>query len=74
MTWLVAWLALNVGFVLGVVWKAWADSKRDEQRRIRLIWLGVKVGMKTGKHVETRHKTRDFIRVADLPGNKVRVN
>jgi hypothetical protein len=71
------WLAVTlivVAFVLGACWKHWCDAQQAEDKRIRLIWLGVKSSIQTGHYIQTTKVPRDFIRVTDLPGNPMRVN
>jgi hypothetical protein len=67
-------VGLELGFVAGAYWKRWCDVQQAEEKRIRIIWLGVKTSIQTGHYIQTTKAPRDFIRVTDLPGNPMRVN
>ena len=70
---LVVWIALDVGFVLGVIWHAWADRQREQTRRINRIWLGVKTSLVAGRFIKIRDP-EDFIRIVDHPAHPWKQN
>ena len=61
----------NVGFLAGVAWKAWADARREQDRRLRLIMLGVSASVAAGHGVVKPREPMELLRVCDLQPDRL---
>ena len=72
---LVAWIAGFVGCIAGALWRGWVEdgrTKEAQDRRIKLILLGVSASVTAGHGViHPTDRPAEFIRVADIQPTRV---
>ena len=72
---LVGWFSGLAGVVVGAVWRGWVEEgrvKEAQDRRIRLILLGVAASVAAGHGViHPTDRPAEFIRVADIQPTRV---
>ena len=72
---LVGWIAGLAGFVAGALWRGWVEEGRvreAQDRRIKLILLGVSASVAAGHGViHPTDRPVEFIRVADIQPTRV---
>ena len=72
---LVACIAGIIGAVVGAVWRGWVEEgrvKEAQDRRIKLILLGVSASVAAGHGViHPTDRPAEFIRVADIQPTRV---
>jgi len=61
----VAWIAADVGFLLGVLWHAWTVAKREQTDACRRVWIFIAASLRSGGNVR-RTEPVELLRQEDL--------
>ena len=68
---LIAWISGLVGFVIGSCWHARCEVQRAQNRRLKLILLGVSASVAAGRGVIQPKEPEELLRIVDIQPTRV---
>ena len=68
---LLAVACLKVGFLAGIRWRDWSEEKREQDRRLKLILLGVSASVAAGHGVIHPKEPEELLRIVDIQPTRV---
>ena len=68
---LVGWISGFAGVVAGALWRGWVEEERAQNRRLKLILLGVSASIAAGHGVIHPKEPEELLRIVDIQPTRV---